>query len=86
MISRTDSTADEFLRVLHLTGPDHVAAKHGTNLPISESGEGLSDGLRQLVSLARIFLHGQSYYCSMSRQRHGHVNRSAVSRTSQMHH
>ncbi|WP_124379033.1 type I secretion system permease/ATPase [Pseudomonas synxantha] len=58
MIGRPESTADEFLRVLRLTGLDHVAAKHpkGINLPIGESGEGLSGGQRQLVSLARSLL------------------------------
>lgn len=58
MIGRPECTADEFLRVLRLTGLDHVAAKHpkGINLPIGESGEGLSGGQRQLVSLARSLL------------------------------
>ncbi|AVJ22740.1 MULTISPECIES: type I secretion system permease/ATPase [Pseudomonas] len=58
MIGRPESTADEFLRVLRLTGLDHIAAKHpkGINLPIGESGEGLSGGQRQLVSLARSLL------------------------------
>ncbi|WPN65638.1 type I secretion system permease/ATPase [Pseudomonas sp. P9_35] len=55
MMGRQDATADEFLRVLRLTGLDHVAARHpqGINLPIGEMGEGLSGGQRQLVSLAR---------------------------------
>ncbi|MGL5995870.1 MAG: type I secretion system permease/ATPase [Pseudomonas proteolytica] len=58
MIGRPESTAEEFLRVLRLTGLDHIAAKHpkGINLPIGESGEGLSGGQRQLVSLARSLL------------------------------
>jgi ATP-binding cassette subfamily C protein LapB len=58
MIGRPESTADEFLRVLRLTGLDRVAAKHpkGINLPIGEMGEGLSGGQRQLVSLARSLL------------------------------
>lgn len=55
MIGRPQATAEEFLRVLRLTGLDHVAARHpnGINLPIGEMGEGLSGGQRQLVSLAR---------------------------------
>jgi ATP-binding cassette subfamily C protein LapB len=58
MIGRPDATAEEFLRVLRLTGLDHVAARHplGINLPIGEMGEGLSGGQRQLVSLARSLL------------------------------
>ncbi|MBC3776847.1 type I secretion system permease/ATPase [Pseudomonas sp. SWRI99] len=58
MIGRPESTAEEFLRVLRLTGLDRVAARHpqGINLPIGEMGEGLSGGQRQLVSLARSLL------------------------------
>lgn len=58
MIGRPEATADEFLRVLRLSGLDHVAARHplGINLPIGEMGEGLSGGQRQLVSLARSLL------------------------------
>lgn len=58
MIGRPDASADELLRVLELTGLDHVAKKHpmGINLPIGEMGEGLSGGQRQLVSLARTLL------------------------------
>lgn len=58
MIGRPDAPADEFLRVLRLTGLDVVASKHplGINLPIGEMGEGLSGGQRQLVSLARCLL------------------------------
>lgn len=58
MIGRPQASADEFLRVLRLTGLDHVAARHprGINLPIGEMGEGLSGGQRQLVSLARSLL------------------------------
>ena len=58
MLGRPEATAEEFLRVLRLTGLDHVAARHplGINLPIGEMGEGLSGGQRQLVSLARSLL------------------------------
>lgn len=58
MIGRPESTSEEFLRVLRLTGLDRVAARHpkGINLPIGEMGEGLSGGQRQLVSLARSLL------------------------------
>jgi ATP-binding cassette subfamily C protein LapB len=58
MIGRAEATAEEFLRVLRLTGLDQVAARHpkGINLPIGEMGEGLSGGQRQLVSLARSLL------------------------------
>lgn len=58
MIGKPEATAEEFLRVLRLTGLDHVASRHpkGINLPIGEMGEGLSGGQRQLVSLARSLL------------------------------
>lgn len=58
MLGRPEATAEEFLRVLRLTGLDQVAARHpqGINLPIGEMGEGLSGGQRQLVSLARSLL------------------------------
>lgn len=58
MIGRPNASADELLRVLQLTGLDHIAQKHpmGINLPIGEMGEGLSGGQRQLVSLARSLL------------------------------
>lgn len=58
MMGRPEATAEEFLRVLRLTGLDHVAGRHpkGINLPIGEMGEGLSGGQRQLVSLARTLL------------------------------
>lgn len=58
MIGRPEATAEEFLRVIRLTGLDHVAGRHpkGINLPIGEMGEGLSGGQRQLVSLARSLL------------------------------
>nr|WP_274610346.1 ABC transporter transmembrane domain-containing protein [Pseudomonas sp. TH31] len=46
MIGRPEASADEFLRVLRLSGLDQVAARHpqGINLPIGEMGEGLSGG------------------------------------------
>jgi ATP-binding cassette subfamily C protein LapB len=58
MMGRPEATAEEFLRVLRLTGLDHIAGRHpkGINLPIGEMGEGLSGGQRQLVSLARSLL------------------------------
>jgi ATP-binding cassette subfamily C protein LapB len=58
MLGRPEASAEEFLRVLRLTGLDEVAARHpkGINLPIGEMGEGLSGGQRQLVSLARSLL------------------------------
>jgi ATP-binding cassette, subfamily C, bacterial LapB len=58
MIGRPEASADEFLRVMRLTGLDQVARRHpkGINLPIGEGGEGISGGQRQLVSLARSLL------------------------------
>ena len=58
MIGRPEASADEFLRVIRLTGLDHVASRHpqGINLPIGEGGAGISGGQRQLVSLARSLL------------------------------
>ena len=58
MIARPHATAQEFLDVLRLTGLESVAARHplGVNLPIGETGEGLSGGQRQLVALARALL------------------------------
>ncbi|WP_233851064.1 type I secretion system permease/ATPase [Paraburkholderia sp. HD33-4] len=58
MIGRPEASADEFLRVMRLTGLDHFASRHpkGINLPIGEGGLGISGGQRQLVSLARSLL------------------------------
>lgn len=58
MIGKPEATAEEFLRVLRLTGLDHIAGAHprGINLPIGEMGEGVSGGQRQLISLARTLL------------------------------
>lgn len=58
MIGCPEATAEEFLRVLRVTGLDRVAARHpkGINLPIGEMGDGLSGGQQQLVALARSLL------------------------------
>lgn len=58
MLGMPDATSQEFMRVLHLTGLDHVAARHplGINLPVGENGCSLSGGQRHLVSLARTLL------------------------------
>ncbi|SFR95190.1 ATP-binding cassette, subfamily C, LapB [Dyella sp. OK004] len=58
LIGRPSATAQEFLDVLRLTGLESIAARHplGVNLPIGETGEGLSGGQRQLVALARALI------------------------------
>lgn len=58
LIGRPNASAQEFLDVLRLTGLESVAARHplGVNLPIGETGEGLSGGQRQLVALARALI------------------------------
>ncbi|MFK2916058.1 type I secretion system permease/ATPase [Dyella koreensis] len=58
LIGRPNATAQEFLDVLRLTGLESIAARHplGVNLPIGETGEGLSGGQRQLVALARALI------------------------------
>jgi ATP-binding cassette subfamily C protein LapB len=58
MIGKPEATAEELLRVLRLTGLDHIAGNHprGINLPIGEMGDGVSGGQRQLISLARTLL------------------------------
>lgn len=58
MMGKPEASADEFMRVLRLTGLDHIAAAHprGINLPIGEMGDGISGGQRQLISLARTLL------------------------------
>ena len=58
LMSRPDAPAEEFLQVLRLTGLDDMASRHpmGINLPIGETGEGLSGGQRQMVALARALI------------------------------
>lgn len=58
MIGRQNASSDEFLKVLLLTGLDHIAARHprGIHMPVGEQGNSLSGGQRQLVSLARTLL------------------------------
>lgn len=58
MIGRQNASSDEFLKVLRLTGLDHIAARHprGIHMPVGEQGNSLSGGQRQLVSLARTLL------------------------------
>jgi len=55
MLGRPGVDWDTFLAVSKLTGIDRIAAAHpmGYDLPISEMGNGLSGGQRQLVALAR---------------------------------
>lgn len=51
---------DRLLAVSRQLGIDVIAAAHpqGMEAPISEGGEGLSGGQRQLVALARVFVNG----------------------------
>lgn len=58
LISRPDASAEDFLHVLRLIGLEDVASRHplGINLPIGETGEGLSGGQRQMVALARALI------------------------------
>lgn len=51
--------ADRLLEVSRQLGIDAIVAgsPHGMDLPISEGGEGLSGGQRQLVALARVFIN-----------------------------
>ncbi len=51
---------DRLLAVSRQLGIDRIAAAHpqGMEAPISEGGEGLSGGQRQLVALARVFVNG----------------------------
>ena len=50
---------DRLLEISRQLGIDAIAAgnPHGMDLPISEGGEGLSGGQRQLVALARVFIN-----------------------------
>ncbi len=50
---------DRLLEVSRQLGIDTIAggSPHGMDLPISEGGEGLSGGQRQLVALARVFMN-----------------------------
>jgi ATP-binding cassette, subfamily C, bacterial LapB len=50
---------DCLLRISHQLGIDAIAAAHplGMEAPISEGGEGLSGGQRQMVALARVFVN-----------------------------
>ena len=50
---------DRLLEVSRQLGIDAIAAGNpqGMDLPISEGGEGLSGGQRQLVALARVFIN-----------------------------
>lgn len=50
---------DRLLQISRLLGIDAIAAgnPNGMDLPISEGGEGLSGGQRQLVALARLFIN-----------------------------
>ncbi len=58
MLGVPDASANEFMRVLKLTGLDQIAARHpqGIHLPVGEHGGNLSGGQRQLVALARTLL------------------------------
>ena len=55
ILGRPNIDWETFLAVARLTGIDAIAAAHpmGYDLPISEMGNGLSGGQRQLVALAR---------------------------------
>ncbi len=55
MLERPNATWDAYLSAARLTGLDRIAAAHplGHDLPIGETGSGLSGGQRQLVALAR---------------------------------
>jgi ATP-binding cassette subfamily C protein LapB len=58
MLGMPDASASEFMRVLKLTGLDHIAARHpqGIHLQVGEHGNNLSGGQRQLVALARTLI------------------------------
>ncbi|WP_460164146.1 ATP-binding cassette domain-containing protein [Pseudomonas sp. S2_F03] len=89
MIGKPEASAEEFLRVLRLTGLDQMAAAHprGINLPIGEMGEGVSGGQRQLISLARTSPHSPSASADgRANKRHGQSDRNLVSGAPQARH
>ena len=62
---------DRLLQVSRQLGIDTIAAGNpqGMAVAISEGGEGLSGGQRQLVALARVFIISRTYGSSTNRRR-----------------